>query len=333
MITALSPGEILRERYRIQAHIGQGGSGNIYLAEDLRLEGRLCAIKAVEHDPRLPEKTLEEAREQFFREASVLARLDHPNLPKVSDYFVSGNCQFLVMDYVPGQDLRTLIHDARRHKQFLHEETVLGWMQQLCSALMYLHTQAPPIIHRDIKPSNIKLTPAGLIKLVDFGLVKLLAPEDATVTIIQGQGTVRYTPLEQYGEDQTHTDARADIYALGATLYHLLTNTPPVSARERFLHPESLTQPRKINPSISPRVERALLWAMALHPEDRPPTVTDFCEALAGTRPLPGVASYPIYTTATWQPDQILRTAPERWMFYATLGLFALSLLGVWLHS
>lgn len=333
MITALSPGEVLRGRYRIQEHIGQGGAGNIYLAEDLRLQGRLCAIKAVEHDPRLPSKTLEEAREQFFREASVLARLDHPNLPKVSDYFVNENSQFLVMDYVPGQDLRTIIHEARRRGHFLDEEVVLSWMQQLCNALTYLHTQDPPIIHRDIKPSNIKLTPSSLIKLVDFGLVKLLAPEDATVTIIQGQGTVLYTPLEQYGEDQTHTDARADIYALGATLYHLLTNTPPVSARERFLHPEKLERPRKINPAISPRVERAILWAMELHPEDRPPTVDDFCEALAGTRPLPTANVHPIYGAPAWRPDQILRTTPERWLVYATMGLFALSLLAVWLRS
>ncbi len=333
MLNARSPGETLRGRYRIREHIGQGGAGNIYLAEDLRLQGRLCALKEVEHDPRLPEKILDEAREQFFREASVLARLDHPNLPKVSDFFTTENCQYLVMDYVPGQDLRTLMHAARRRNTFLEERTVLHWAHQLCNALTYLHTQQPPILHRDIKPSNIKLTPSGLIKLVDFGLVKVMAPEDATVTIIQGQGTLLYTPLEQYGGDDAHTDARADIYALGATLYHLLTNTPPPAARERFLHPESLQPPRRLNPHITPRVEKAILWAMELHPEDRPPTVADFCEALAGARPLPNDIPYPLFQQIRdWRPEQILHTSPERWLFYAALGLWALSLLAVWVR-
>ncbi len=333
MFTARSPGETLRGRYRIREHIGQGGAGNIYLAEDLRLQGRLCALKEVEHDPRLPERILAEAREQFFREASVLARLDHPNLPKVSDFFSAENCQYLVMDYVPGQDLRTLMHMARRRNTFLEETTVLNWARQLCNALTYLHTQSPPILHRDIKPSNIKLTPSGLIKLVDFGLVKVMTPEEATVTIVHGQGTMTYTPLEQYGDDATHTDPRADIYALGATLYHLLTNTPPATAQERFLHPENLRPPRQLNPRISPRVEKAILWAMELHPEDRPVTVSDFCEALAGTRPLPNAIPYPLFQASEeWTLAQILHTAPERWLFYTALGLWTLSLLAIWIR-
>jgi serine/threonine-protein kinase len=104
-----------------------------------------------------------------------------------------------------------------------------------------------------------------------------------TVTILQGRGTALYTPLEQYGGDAGHTDVRSDIYAFGATLYHLITGKAPVEARERFLNPSSLTPPREINPDISPRTERAILWAMSLHPDDRPSDVDMLRNALFGT--------------------------------------------------
>lgn len=278
----LKSGEILRDRYRIQRIIGQGGMGSIYLADDLRLEGRLCALKEVEHENSLPEELVRQAREQFLREATVLARLDHPNLPKVSDFFTEGNREYLVMDFVPGKDLRTLMLEARQQNAFLSEREVLGWSAQLADALAYLHNQDPPILHRDIKPSNIKLTPSGLIKLVDFGLVKILASDEMTVTILQGRGTALYTPLEQYGGDAGHTDVRSDIYAFGATLYHLLTNHPPPEARERFLHPEILVPPRRYNPDLSVRTERAILWAMNLHPDERPQNIEEFRQSLLG---------------------------------------------------
>ncbi len=181
MPTPLKAGEILRERYKIRRIIGQGGMGSIYLADDLRLEGRLCALKEVEHDSSLPEDMLTQAWEQFLREATILARLDHPNLPKVSDFFSEEKRDYLVMDFVPGEDLRTLMTEARHQNSFLEEQEVLGWAEQLADALAYMHAQDPPILHRDIKPSNLKLTPAGLIKLVDFGLVKILASEEMTV--------------------------------------------------------------------------------------------------------------------------------------------------------
>lgn len=248
--------QILRDRYRIRERIGQGGAGAIYLADDLRLEGRLCALKEVEYDRALPEKIREEARQQFMREATILARFDHPNLPKVSDFFSNGPRDYLVMDYVPGDDLRAVMLEARRNGTFLDETKVLGWARQLADALSYLHGQDPSIVHRDIKPSNLKITPSGILKLVDFGLVKILAPDqEMTITVIQGMGTALYTPLEQYGSDETHTDTRSDIYSFGATLYHLLTNEPPVDARKRFIQPASLIPPRQLNPSVAPRTE------------------------------------------------------------------------------
>jgi len=255
--------------------------GAVYRAEDLRLEGRQCAVKEVIPEPQASPAALAQAQEQFRREASTLARLDHPNLPKVSDFFSENDRDYLVMDFVPGRDLKQLMDEARRRGRFLDEEQVLAWADQLCQALIYLHGQNPPILHRDIKPANVKFTPAGTIKLVDFGLVKLMAPDDArTITILQGRGTVQYTPLEQYGGDTGHTDVRSDIYSLGATLYHLLTNRPPTDAKQRFLKPESLPAPRELNPRLSPQTERAILWAMAMHPDDRPASVAEFREAL-----------------------------------------------------
>ncbi|MGC8839462.1 MAG: serine/threonine-protein kinase [Anaerolineae bacterium] len=273
----LPPGTVLRSRYKIIEEVGQGGMGAVYRAEDLTLAGRQCAVKEVNPDLGGPPSLVEQAREQFYREASTLARLDHPNLPKVSDYFSEGGREYLVMDFVPGKDLREIANEARRRGEFLPEETVLEWARQLCDALEYLHGQDPPVLHRDIKPANIKLTPSGLIKLVDFGLVKLLVPDDSrTITVVQGRGTVQYTPLEQYGGDTGHTDVRSDIYALGATLYHLVTGQPPADAKQRFLFPNSLVDPREINPDLSDRTAEAILRAMAMHPHERPESITEF---------------------------------------------------------
>ncbi len=323
----IEPGEVLHDRYQVRERIGQGGMGSIYLAEDLRLSGRLCALKEVVYDRSLPNKVLQQARDQFLREATVLARLDHPNLPKVSDFFSGEQSDYLVMDYVPGSDLRTLMLEARRKKTFLPEKDVLNWSNQLADALIFLHNQEPSIVHRDIKPSNLKLTPNGLLKLVDFGLVKILAPEEVTITIIQGQGTALYTPLEQYGGDGLHTDVRADVYAFGSTMYHLLTNEPPTDARKRFLQPESLLPIRQINPSISQRTERAVLWAMALHPDQRPDSINTFRQALLGVREppsLPAAISRQQDRPAFWEASF---APPDQLLVWLVGGLFLLGLI------
>lgn len=327
MTLPLKTGEVLRGRYKVRRIIGQGGMGSIYLADDLRLEGRLCALKEVDHDRSLSPEMVREARDQFLREATVLARLDHPNLPKVSDFFSISSRDYLVMDYVPGKDLRTLMLEARQSNNFLPENDVLNWASQLCDALTYLHNQNPPILHRDIKPSNLKLTPSGLLKLVDFGLVKLLATGEVTITVLQGRGTALYTPLEQYGGDSGHTDVRSDIYAFGATLYHLLTNQPPGDARERFLQPDNMPALRQINAAISPRTERAVLWAMNLHPDERPESVEAFRESLLGDRVILPRAATRAGNNNGVSLRNYLQASPEQTLLWVSGGLTLLSLL------
>ncbi|MCB0208846.1 MAG: serine/threonine protein kinase, partial [Anaerolineae bacterium] len=210
-------------------------------------------------------------------------------LPKVSDFFLFNGRDYLVMDFVPGQDLREIIENARHKGEFIPEEQVLTWTEQLINALDYLHQQDPPVLHRDIKPSNIKLTPNGTIKLVDFGLVKLMIPDDnRTITVLQGRATIQYAPLEQIGGDSGHTDVRSDIYSLGATLYQLLTNHPPPDAKSRYIREKFDPQLsiREINPDVSPQTEQAILHALGLHPGDRPNSVKQFKDELLGNSPI-----------------------------------------------
>jgi eukaryotic-like serine/threonine-protein kinase len=264
-------------RYSILELVALGGMGAIYKAEDVRLEGRFCAVKEVIPNPGATRDEQQQAQVQFHREATILARLDHPNLPKVSDFFVFDGRDYLVMDFVPGEDLHQIIENERANGKTLPEATVLAWAEQLSDALNYLHSQDPPVLHRDIKPSNIKLTPSGTIKLVDFGLAKLMQPDDnRTITVLQGRGTLQYTPLEQYGGDIGHTDVRSDIYSFGATLYHLLTGIAPADAKTRFLDPKVLKPVKEFNPGVSTRTENAILRAMAMHPNQRPLDINEF---------------------------------------------------------
>jgi serine/threonine protein kinase len=328
----LGPNHLLKNRYRVLSVIGHGGMGAIYLSADERLTGRNCAIKEVEQDPGLPEKLQQEAREQFYREASILARLDHPNLPKVSDFFSSGNRDYLVMDFIPGQDLRSMVEEAHQLGKFLDTGEILGWSAQLCAALEYLHNQSPAILHRDIKPGNIRVTPNGFVKLVDFGLVKVLVPDEMTITVMQGRGTALYTPLEQYGGDTGHTDIRSDIYALGCTLYHLFTGQAPPEAKQRFLDPDSLIPLRRQNPSVTPEVERTVLWAMALHPDDRPATVGDFRKALFGDNPPPTpTVPAPRYMKSQTRPLLPL-SQPDRVLAVIGISLFVIAVLSSAFH-
>ncbi len=299
----LASGAVLRQRYAIVALIGRGGMGAVYEAQDDRLPGRRCAVKEIHLPPELGSSLAAQAREQFQREARTLARLDHPNLPKVSDYFSAGERDYLVMDYVPGRDLHQIVQEAARRGRFLDEAQVAGWAQQLCDALAYLHRQSPPVIHRDLKPANVKLTPEGQVKLVDFGLVKPVDPKDPrTLTSVRGLGSLPYLPLEQYADVEGHTNVCSDIYALGATLYHLLTGQTPPSAQQRFLQPESLQPPRRVNPALSEAAEAAILAAMAIHPRQRPPTIEAWRQLWLSPQATTAhaAAPRPAWATALW---------------------------------
>ena len=327
----LQPGTVFRERYEVLSVIGQGGMGAVYKAADRRLPGRVCAIKEICPPPGSTAEALDQTRDQFLREASTLARLDHPNLPKVSDYFAldpagaggsDSSRDYLVMDYVPGEDLQQRVQSQRREGRFLDEQDVLRWISQLCDALTYLHSQTPPVLHRDIKPANVKVTPDGRIKLVDFGLVKPLDPEDPkTVTGLRGIGSLPYTPIEQYAGELGHTSVRSDLYSLGATTYHLLTGRPPASAQDCFLEPDALVPPRQINPAISPAVEAAVLAALALHPKDRPETVAAWSRMVLGDAVTIEIATKP--QPVGW--GQALRE--NWWLLLLALGAVAGAIL------
>src|ERR1043166_4301373 len=207
----LSSETVLQQRYRIVRQLGQGGMGAVYEAVDERLDTIVALKETLFTDEKL--------RKQFEREPRLLARLHHPALPRVSDHFTEDAGQFLVMQYIPGEDLAAML-DA--HKAAFSPDVVLRWAGQLCDALDYLHTQDPQIIHRDIKPQNLKLTARGQVVLLDFGLAKGSAGQMSVVTTsasIFGY-TPNYAPLEQV--QGLGTDARSDIYSLAATLYHLI---------------------------------------------------------------------------------------------------------------
>jgi serine/threonine protein kinase len=262
----LNPGQVINKRYRIIRQLGQGGFATIYRAEDLSLKS-ICALK----------ENLDywdESQRQFEREAQILAGLRHPNLPHVFDYFIQpAQGQYLVMDYVEGYDLQDVLD---RINQPLIEKKVLEWADQICDALIYLHTQTPPVIHRDIKPANIKVTPTNRAMLVDFGVAKIYDPDKRT-TMAARAVTPGYSPVEQYGHGTT--DARTDQYALAATLYNLLTGIRPPESIERVTG-AVLEEPCKINASISPHVEAAILRGMQVLATDRFETTAEFREAL-----------------------------------------------------
>jgi serine/threonine protein kinase len=264
---------IVQGRYRIVRKLGRGGMGAVYEAVDQRL-GITVALKA----------TLSRApsmRKQFEHEARLLASLQHSALPRVTDHFVEGNRAFLVMQFIAGVDLARII--AQQPGPFPRDQ-VIAWADQLLDALIYLHSHDRQVIHRDIKPHNLKLAATGQIALLDFGLARA-SSADTSVTVSRGffGYTRQYAPLEQI-EDR-RTDPRSDIYALGATLYHLLTGIKPPDALERASavinsEPDPLQPANNIHPAVGPEVAAILDKAMALRPEQRYANATDFREAL-----------------------------------------------------
>ncbi|MBL8187958.1 MAG: serine/threonine protein kinase [Acidobacteria bacterium] len=261
----LSPNTLLQDRYLILRLLGQGGMGAVYQATDRKF-GNAVAVKETFYSN-------EQMRQAFTQEARLLNRLRHSALPVVMDYFPSGDKQFLVMQYIPGKDLEQLLNERKAAEQgaFMASQ-VMQWADQLLDALEYLHAQNPPVIHRDIKPQNLKLTPRGEVILLDFGLAKgVIADQAKSTRSIRGY-TPHYASLEQIRG--TGTDARSDIYSLGATLYHLLTGIMPPDAMTRMaahmMRENDLLQPiTLLNPAVPERIANVIEQAMSQAPEDR----------------------------------------------------------------
>ena len=272
--SVLAPDAILQNRYRIVRQLGRGGMGAVYEAIDQRLDAVVALKETFSVDDRL--------RRQFEQEARLLAQLHHPALPRVSDYFTEGDRAFLVMQFIAGVDLAEIIATQPGP---LPRNQVIAWADQLLDALIYLHTRERQIIHRDIKPHNLKVTANGQIALLDFGLAKAQTTDASgsnSSTSIFGY-TRRYSPLEQI-QDQG-TTPQSDIYALGATLYHLLTGVKPQDALARAAalansKADPLKPANEVHRAVGQEIAAILCRAMALSPEDRYPTASEFRGAL-----------------------------------------------------
>jgi Tol biopolymer transport system component/predicted Ser/Thr protein kinase len=313
-----TPGSFLHQRYRIEAMLGKGGMGAVYQAFDETLQIQVAVKENLNTNP--------EAERQFHREASLLAGLRHPNLPRVTDHFSEEDRQYLVMDFIEGVDLHT-----RARNQPPSVEEVLQWAQALCDALSYLHTRTPPVIHRDIKPANVKLHPDGTIVLVDFGLAKVF-DQHQTTTGARGL-TPGFSPPEQYGGSRT--DARTDQYALAATIYSLLTGRSPADSIERMLKKEELIPAAQLNPRVPAHVDAALTRALSLEQTERFPDVATFQQALKGAVSAPTVRVAGVPASPTLRADAFpvsAAGAPTRsrrwiWIGLGLLGGFVLLLL------
>jgi serine/threonine protein kinase len=292
----LDPGTILQNRYHITRQLGQGGMGAVYEAIDERLHVSIALKETLFTEERL--------RRQFEREALLLAKLHHPAIPKVSDHFNEGGGQFLVMQFIPGSDLWDML--LQKGAAFSIDE-VIRWGDQLLDVLDYLHTHEPPIVHRDIKPQNLKLTSRGQIILLDFGLAKGFAGQTSRV-VTSGSVfgyTPNYAPLEQI--HGTGTDPRSDLFALGATLYHLITNIKPADVLTRMAatadgQPDPLRPAHEINEQVSPSVSAVLNKAMAIGRNQRFSTASEMRQAL----------TYAVKTRAENLPATILDNPPAR---------------------
>ena len=265
----IETGKILQQRYRIDKQIGQGGMGAVYVATDERF-GSVVAIK----------ETLcmdDNYRRAIEREARLLNSLKHSALPRVSDHFLEDDGQYLVMEYIPGEDLYCVMEETNEP---FPVEQVLNWADQLLEALDFLHNQENPIVHRDIKPQNLKVTPKGQIILLDFGLAKgnvTGASNHTNAKSIFGYSR-NYASLEQI--QGTGTDPRSDLYSLAATLYHLLTNVAPEDALTRAMSvlsqkPDPLVPANQVNPNVPAGVSAILYKTMDLDAAQRPATAAE----------------------------------------------------------
>ena len=258
---SLQSGAVLQGRYRVLGTLGLGGFSTVYKARDLRFPTveKLCAIKEMvifTADPQLRAQTIQ----SFEQEASMLAVLNHPSIPLVSDYFTDGNRSYLVLELVEGKNLEQILEDTT---EMIDQPLALGWALQVAEALVHLHSQKPqPVIFRDLKPSNIMLDKDKRIRLIDFGIAKLFEADQVRGTMI---GTEGYTPPEQYRGEATPA---ADVYAFGATLHHLLTRQDPRHETPFTFGERPI---RLANPRISPAFEAIIMRCLAYDAKDRFP--------------------------------------------------------------
>jgi len=278
----LQPGTILDRRYKIEKRIGGGGMGSVYQATDMRL-GNYWAIKEMSDAALTDPAERQQAIQAFENEARLLAKLDHNNLPKVNNHFEENGKYYLVMDFIDGETLEAIIDSKIASSStgvkgaLFAEAQVLKWAAELCDVLTYLHNQNPPVIFRDLKPGNIMIEKSGRVRLIDFGVARLFKPGKSKDT--SSFGTKGFAPPEQYGKGQT--DARSDVYALGATLHFLLTMHDP---SDDPFHFQPITE---INPDVSRSTSIAIARAVNFERVDRWPTMAAFLAALKETSPAP----------------------------------------------
>lgn len=253
---------VLQNRYHIQHLLGQGGMGTVWMAQDMRLNGRACVIKQLREDF-FRDEDKQRAISFFEREIDMLIKLQHPYIVAIHDRFKEDDKYFLVMEYVMGEDFHTMMQ--RREGEPYDEEEVVGRAQEICEVLEYLHGQEVPVIYRDLKPSNIMVNVKGQIKLVDFGIARPVADENENTHVV----SAGYSPPEQYWGGAS---PQSDIYALGATMYFLLTGKDP--------EPLKACSPRAINPNVSEKLDLVIQKATAQDPTQRYNSAQEFNEAL-----------------------------------------------------
>lgn len=265
----LQPGTNLVNRYLIQDVVGIGGMGSVYRARDLHFPNVIKLVAVKEMINQAPDPLVRQTIvSNFEREANILATLSHPAIPRIYDYFSLDNRSYLVLEFIGGHDLEVIISQA---EGFLPEEQVLAWAIELCDVMSFLHNHKPdPIIFRDLKPSNVMINQHNHVILIDFGIAKVFQSGQKGTMI----GTEGYSPPEQY---RGEASVQADIYALGASLHHIMTKRdprlePPFSFNERPV--------RKINPNVSAELESVINIALQYTPSDRFKSVEDFKQAL-----------------------------------------------------
>lgn len=300
MKTALKPGMTLQGRYKILSLIGKGGMGFVYKVFGLRLNKELAMKEMYDHfvDPTDREKIIK----QFQNEAETMAKLNHPGIPRILDTFEENSRNYLVMEFVEGNTLEQVVME---NPQYLMEEQVMKWTEQILDIMDYLHNRPDPVIIRDLKPANIMLEATGKIKIIDFGIAKIFDPKDGTVTAIKGSGSAGFAPPEQYGSGGT--DHRSDIYALGVTLYYLLSKIIIADSVDRILQGGEVLPPSHYNPLVTPATDSLIFRMIELKPDDRFQNVAEIREFMNSKDLRHNVAQDPGKQSASSLPKTAIR--------------------------